>query len=640
MSGDARLPSSVLIANRGEIASRMIRTCRALGIRSIAVYSDADRNAPHVAAADDAVRIGPAPAAQSYLDIEAIIDAARSSRAQAVHPGYGFLSERADFARAVVDAGLIWVGPPPDVIAALGDKVAARRLAVSAGVPVAEGVETDEGDAALAAAIAELGLPVMIKAAAGGGGRGMRLLSTAADAPDGLEAAVASARREAQAAFGDGRLLVERALSQGRHVEVQVMFDAHGNGVHLGERDCSVQRRRQKVIEESPSPAVDDSLRRELGEAALRICAAAGYVGAGTVEFLLLPSGSSTSGCVFLEVNARIQVEHPVTEAVAGLDLIEWQLRVAGGERLSISQDDVRLNGHAIELRIYAEDPSRGYAPSTGRLRWFEPLDRRARHDLGPASGDVVTAHYDPMLAKTIVHAPTRAQALDLAAEALDGWAIDGVTTNTGQLRAILASADFRQGAVDVGWLDRAQITGLTDDQPPTAALAFAAIAESEQGAWRSSGELLRSYALHGRLYEVRATRGLDGWRAAVDGAAAQPAAFGREWSADASARGVVVANGGRRWVFLRDRRRRSGGSRSRTAGANVVRAPMPGTIIEILVAVGDPVKAGQTLAVMEAMKMEHLLTAPSAGVVAAVHTSAGAAVDEDALLIELGAAE
>ncbi len=632
MSGAERLPESVLIANRGEIASRIIRTCRDLGVRTVAVYSDADRSAPHAAAADEAVRIGPAPASESYLNIPALIDAARSTGATAVHPGYGFLSERSDFARAVTAAGLTWIGPAAETIDALGDKVAARRLAANAGVPVADGVEADDGDAALAQAIAEMGLPVMVKAAAGGGGRGMRLLRSEGDAPDGLEAAVAGARREALAAFGDGRLLVERALSQGRHVEVQVMFDAAGNGIHLVERDCSVQRRRQKVIEESPSPTVDDSLRQELGQAALRVCAAAGYVGAGTVEFLLMPDGSY----VFLEVNARIQVEHPVTEALTGLDLIELQLRVAAGEPLPIGQDEIAFHGHAIETRIYAEDPSRGYVPSTGRLHWFEPQDARARHDIGPRSGDVVTAFYDPMLAKTIVHAPTREQALARASEALDAWAIDGVITNLGQLSSILESDEFRNGGVDIGWLDRVE---LGERPAPGDALAVAAVADSERGAWRSSGELARAYLLHGRRHLVQVQRGPDGWAAAVDGAPAEPAPTGRQWTADVSAQGVVVSHRERRWVFLRERRRRSGAARSRTAGANIVRAPMPGTMIEVLVEVGDEVDAGQTLAVMEAMKMEHLLTAPNAGVVVAVHTSAGASVDEDAVLIDLGAA-
>ncbi|MDE2746084.1 MAG: ATP-grasp domain-containing protein [Chloroflexota bacterium] len=631
MSGADRLPSCVLVANRGEIASRIIRTCRRLGVGSVAVYSDADRSAPHVANADRAVRIGSAPAADSYLNIPALIEAARSTGADAVHPGYGFLSERADFAEAVTEAGLSWIGPPASAIEALGDKVAARRLAIASGVPVAEGVEEDEGDAALASAIEAMGLPVMIKAAAGGGGRGMRLLRSADDAPDGIESAVAGARREAQAAFGDGRLLVERAMSEGRHVEVQVLFDEHGNGVHLGERDCSVQRRRQKVIEESPSPAVGEALREELGQAALNVCRAAGYVGAGTVEFMLMPDGSF----MFLEVNTRLQVEHPVTEMLTGLDLVELQLRVAGGGALPISQQDVSFDGHSIETRIYAEDPSRGYVPSTGRLRWFDALDYRARHDVGPATGDLVTAHYDPMLAKTIVHAESREAALDRAAEALDGWAIEGVTTNLGQLAAILESEDFRGGAVDIGWLDRVE---LPQREAPADALAAAALADAEAGAWRSSGELTRKYLLHGRVHEVRMSRTADGWSATVDDATHGPVAKGRDWTAEVSPRGVVVTNNERRWVFLRERRRRTGAGRSRAGGANVVRAPMPGTMIEVLVAVGDEVEAGQTLAVMEAMKIEHLLTAPNAGIVKAVHSSAGDSVDEDAVLIELGA--
>lgn len=631
MTGAARLPACVLIANRGEIASRIIRTCQRLGIGTVAVYSDADRSAPHVSAADQAVRIGPAPAVESYLSIPALIDAATSTRADAVHPGYGFLSERADFAQAVADAGLTWIGPSAPVIDSLGDKVSARRLAIASGVPVAEGVEEDDGDAALASAIESMGLPVMIKAAAGGGGRGMRLLRTAEDAPDGIEAAVAGARREAEAAFGDGRLLVERAMSEGRHVEVQVIFDADGNGIHLGERDCSVQRRRQKVIEESPSPAVDAGLREELGQAALKVCRAAGYVGAGTVEFMLMPDGSF----MFLEVNTRLQVEHPVTEMLTGLDLVELQLRVAGGDQLPISQDEVVLDGHAIETRIYAEDPSRGYVPSTGRLRWFEALDGRARHDVGPQSGDVVTTHYDPMLAKTIVHAETRSEALTRATEALDAWAIDGVTTNLAQLTDVLESDDFGGGSVDIGWLDRVELSERT---APSDALAVAAISEAETGAWRSSGELVRRYLLHGRKHEVRVSRTVEGWSAVVDGVENGAASFGRDWSVEASARGVVVTHNDRRWVFLREQRRRTGAGRSRSSGANVLRAPMPGTIIEVLVSVGDEVEAGQTLAVMEAMKIEHLLTAPSGGVVTAVHTSAGASVDEDAVLIELGA--
>ena len=628
----------VLIANRGEIASRIISSCRQLGIDTVAVYSDADRAAPHVAEADQAVRLGAAPAADSYLNIDALIDAARRSGADAVHPGYGFLSERADFARAVIDAGLTWIGPPPNVIEALGDKVSARHLAAASDVPVAEGIDEDHGDTALATAIEAMGLPVMIKATAGGGGRGMRLLRSAADAPDGLAAAIAGARREAQAAFGDGRLLVERAMSEGRHVEIQVLFDQHGHGIQLGERDCTVQRRRQKVIEESPSPAVDAALRARLGDAALRVCRAAGYVGAGTVEFMLMPNGQF----LFLEVNTRLQVEHPVTEALTGLDLVELQLRVAAGEPLPISQDDVRLDGHAIELRIYAEDPSRGYIPSTGRLRWFEPLDARARHDVGYAHGGVVTAHYDPMLAKTIVHADSRVEAIQRASEAIDGWAVDGVSTNLAQLANILASEDFASAdhsAIDIGWLDRTTLSARLSARPtPAEALTVAAAADAI-AAWRSSGSLTRQYLLHGRSHEVRLTRTAEGAVAVVDDGEPLQVSLEREWSAQTDSRGVIVCDGARRWVLLRAQRRRSGAGRAKASGANVVRAPMPGTVIEVLVHVGDEVEAGQTLAVLEAMKMEHLLTAPSAGTVSAVHTSAGDSVDEGFVLIELGTA-
>ena len=633
-----RLPERVLIANRGEIAGRILRTCQRLGVAAIAVYSDADRGAAHVAAADAAVRIGPPPGSASYLNANALIEAALRTGAGAVHPGYGFLSERADFARSVAAAGLTWIGPPPSAIEALGDKVAARRLAVSAGVPVAGGIDEDAGDEALAEAIGELGYPVMVKAAAGGGGRGMRLLRSDDDAPDGLAAAIAGARREAEAAFGDGRLLVERALTSGRHVEVQVLFDQYGNGIHLGERDCSVQRRRQKVIEEAPSPAVNAELRQRLGDAALAVCRAAGYVNAGTVEFLLQPDGDF----VFLEVNTRLQVEHPVTEMLTGLDLVEWQLRIAGGEPLSLEQDQIGWDGHALELRLYAEDPSRGYVPSTGRLRWFGAFDSRARHDVGPVEGETVTPHYDSMLAKTIVHAPNRSEALNRAAEALGAWAVDGVITNASQLAAILNSSDFRSGAVDVGWLDRIE---LEPTPAPHDALIVAALADSTtSGAWRSSGELQRRYGWHGQSHTVRLTRAAGSanrWSATVDEAEnVEVDGSLRGWEVDSSARGVVVSRGERRWAFTRDRRRRTGAGGRRGSSANVLRAPMPGTIIAVLVAEGDEVAAGQTLAIMEAMKIEHLLTTPNAGIVRAVHTTAGATVDESETLIELGPAE
>ena len=651
---DAQLPPSLLVANRGEIAARIMRTARRLGIRAIAVYSDADRGALHVREADQAVRIGPAAAGESYLRGDAILAAARQSGAAAVHPGYGFLSENADFAQAVIDAGLIWVGPPPDAIRQLGDKVAARRLAAELGVPVAAGVDRDDGDEALAEAIERMGLPVMIKAAAGGGGRGMRLLRRPEDAPDGLAAAVASARREAEAAFGDGALLVERALTEGRHVEVQVLCDGQGGGLHLGERDCTVQRRRQKVIEEAPSPAVDANLRERLGAAAISIAQAAGYQNAGTVEFLLQPDGDF----VFLEVNTRLQVEHPVTEAVTGLDLVELQLRIAAGESLPLSQTDLTLNGHAVEVRLYAEDPQRGYAPSTGRLARFEAGGGGARIDAGVASGDTVTPHYDSMLAKIITHAATQAEAVEAAAQALEGQAVRGVTTNALQLIDILRSEDFAEGRIDVGWLDRIE---LPPSDAPSAALAAAALHEAA-GAWRSSGALERRYFLHGREHQVsvrRTTGSADGWLAAVGGGDGEevavavagdqiairrsgqsgqsdhPESDAEVWSYEGDGDVVRVGLGRRSWAFSRTLGRKRSG-RARGGGANELRSPMPGSVAAVLVAEGDAVEAGQTLVVLEAMKMEHLLAAPISGAVQAVHCAAGDTVDEDQVLVEL----
>ena len=649
-----QLPQSVLIANRGEIAARIARTCRRLGVRAIAVYSDADRGALHIREADAAVPIGPAQAAESYLNIPTLLDAARRSGADAVHPGYGFLSENPEFAQACADAGIVWIGPPAAVMSQLGDKASARRLAIEAGVPVADGVERDEGDAALAAALAELGYPVMLKAAAGGGGRGMRLLR---EPPDDLRAEIASARREAESAFGDGRLLAERAILDGRHIEVQVLADRQGNAVQLGERDCSVQRRRQKVIEEAPAPGLADDLRERLGEAALAIARAAGYENAGTVEFLLLPDGEF----VFLEVNTRLQVEHPVTEALTGLDLVELQLRIAMGEPLPIAQADIAWRGHAIESRVYAEDPGRNYAPSTGRLRWFEPPAADGlRLDLGVAQGDAVTPHYDPLLGKLIAHGATREEALDRAAAALDGLGVAGLRTNAAQLLGVLRSDDFRAGGVDINWLERAEL-----DPPaaPPAALLAAALdaalprAEGAIGGWRSSGEIAARFAFHGREHDValrRVVGSATSWQATVDDAevgqvearrsaqGVELAVDGRraEWLVARAGGGVRVSDGRRSWAFTESERERSASTRRRSSGANAIHAPLPGTIAAVLVGEGDAVEAGQTLAVLEAMKMEHLLPAPSPGRVAAVHCAIGATVEEGDLLIELAAGE
>ena len=653
-----RLPESVLIANRGEIAVRIARTCRRLGVRSIAAYSDADRGALHTREADAAVPIGPAPAGQSYLNIAALLEAAARAGAEAVHPGYGFLSENPEFARACANAGLVWIGPPSEVMSLLGDKTRARRLAIDAGVAVAQGVERDDGDEALAAAVAELGYPVMLKAAAGGGGRGMRLLTAP---PDDLLGEIASARREAESAFGDGRLLAERAIPNGRHIEVQILADRHGNAVQLGERDCSVQRRRQKVIEEAPAPDLDDGLRERLGEAALAIACAAGYENAGTVEFLLTPDGEF----VFLEVNTRLQVEHPVTEALTGLDLVELQLRIAMGEPLSVAQTDiasrVAAGGHAIEARVYAEDPKRGYAPSTGRLGWFEPpAGDGLRLDLGVAQGDAVTPHYDPLLGKVIAHGADRAQALERATAALEGLAVAGLRTNAAQLIGVLRSKEFGAGGVDINWLERAD---LPQPDAPAQALLAAALdaalprAEGAVGGWRSSGGVSARLSLQGREYDValdRAVGSQDVWEARIDGgeigsiAARRTAeeveltADGRRdvWTVRRSAHGVRVSDGQRSWAFTTGERDRSATGRRRAGGANAIHAPMPGTIAAVLVAEGDIVEAGQTLVVLEAMKMEHLLPTPAAGRVAAVRCAPGATVEEGELLIEVVAGE
>ncbi|HTN25295.1 MAG TPA: biotin carboxylase N-terminal domain-containing protein, partial [Solirubrobacteraceae bacterium] len=441
---------SVLVANRGEIAVRVITTLRRLGIRSIAVYSDADADAPHVRLADEAVALGPAPAAQSYLDIDRVLAAVAQSGAAAVHPGYGFLSERPDFARA---CPVTWVGPPPEAIELLGDKVAAKRLAAEAGVPTVPGIErarlTDEE--ILAWAAADPGrLPLMIKAAAGGGGRGMRIVHARDELPEALRAA----RREALAGFGDDALLAERYIEPARHVEIQFLADAHGNAIHLGERECSLQRRHQKLVEECPSPDLSDDLRARMGAAAVALARAAGYVGAGTCEFLV-PAGDADA-FYFLEVNARLQVEHPVTELVYGLDLVAAQLRIAAGERLWLAQADVVADGHAIEARVCAEDADRGFLPGTGRIvAYREPAGPGIRVDSGVAAGGAVTTHYDSLLCKVVAHAPTRAQALQRLDGALGELAILGPPVNTFFLRRLLADPAVQAGRLDTGLVAR-----------------------------------------------------------------------------------------------------------------------------------------------------------------------------------------
>jgi acetyl-CoA carboxylase, biotin carboxylase subunit len=457
----------VLVANRGEIALRVIRACRELGIGTVAVYSEADRRAPHVAAADEAVLLGPAPAAESYLRIDRILDAARSRDCDAVHPGYGFLAERAPFARAVEEAGLRFVGPSAAAIEAMGDKTRARQAMMDAGVPVVPGTAHALADADEAARVAQdVGYPVMLKAAAGGGGKGMRVVRE----PGELVAAFEGASREAQGAFGDGSVYIERFLDGPRHIEIQVLADAHGHTIHLGERECSIQRRHQKMIEEAPSSAVDPELRARMGAAAVAAARAVDYRNAGTVEFLF-----QDGEFFFLEMNTRIQVEHPVTELVTGVDLVQWQLRIAGGEALTVRQEDVTWNGHALECRITSEDPSNGFLPSSGRITLLQPpAGPGVRWDAGVQEGDEVSLFYDPMLAKLIVHAPTRDLAIERMLRALEELRIVGVETSTPFHRRVLAEPDFRAGRIDIRYID--QHPGLLERTTSTATLRTAAV--------------------------------------------------------------------------------------------------------------------------------------------------------------------
>ncbi len=622
---------SLLIANRGEIARRIIRTARRMGVRTIAVYSPADADAPHVREADEAVAIGPAPAAESYLVGETILGAARRSGAEAIHPGYGFLSENAGFAQSVIDAGLIWVGPAPAAIFAMGRKDAAKRLMADAGVPVTPGYLGDDQDPSrLAAEAALIGWPVLIKAVAGGGGKGIRRVDRAED----FAAALAGAQREAASAFGDDRVLLETFVARPRHIEVQVFGDAHGNIVHLFERDCSLQRRHQKVIEEAPAPGMDDVTRQGLCAAAIRAARAVDYQGAGTVEFIAdATAGLRTDRIWFMEMNTRLQVEHPVTEAVTGLDLVEWQLRVAAGEPLPLAQDEIRLSGHAIEARLYAEDPARGFLPSTGPLSHFR-LPATVRVDSGFGQGDAIGPHYDPMIAKLIAHAASRdaaALALSEACKQVEVWP---VRTNAAFLARCLSDPDFIAGRLDTGFID-ARLQSLTGDRSPTvAAGAVAAAAEALDGVgtafppspWNSRGGAT-GFRLNGAAADSAAL--------AVDGA---PCALGFDFTAEGQALragddDAVIFSAGAAHV-LRRRARPQEAAAAVSDGA--VRAPMPGKIVSLTIAVGAAVKRGQALAALEAMKMEHVLTAPFDGIVAEIGVALGDQVAEGAMVARL----
>ncbi len=659
--------SKILIANRGEIACRVIRTARRMGIATVAVYSEADAGALHVSMADEARLIGPPPARDSYLSIKKIIAAAQASGAQAVHPGYGFLSENAEFAEACAAAGLVFIGPPPAAIRAMGSKAAAKALMQACGVPVVPGYHgDDQADETLFAEAEKIGFPVMIKASAGGGGRGMRIVRGAGEFARALD----GARREAKGAFADDRMLIERYLERPRHIEVQVFGDQHGNLVHLYERDCSIQRRHQKIVEEAPAPGLSDARRRALGEAALTAAGAVGYVGAGTVEFIV-----EDEAFYFMEMNTRLQVEHPVTEAVTGLDLVEWQLLVAAGERLPLRQDQIALHGRAIEVRLYAENPARGFLPATGTLHdFYLPEGVGVRVDTGVRPGDAVTPFYDPMIAKIIVCGDTREATRLRLVRALADTALSGVATNLGFLARLTADPEYAAGRIDTGFVERRQEALLAPPGPPPdlvlAAAALHRVSERETATaasldpwsridgWRLNFEPAAqdfAFRCDGAEYDVALRRDgnawrLDGrWRGIESGghgyrAVAQLGVEGRlaveldgvrriVWIIAGRGASVVFFDGDSWTLEEIDRLAAPAGA---DAAAGRLTAPMPGRVAQLLVAAGDKVRQGQPVMVVEAMKMEHTIAAQRDGVVAAVHYQVGDLVEEGAVLIAL----
>ena len=652
---------SLLIANRGEIACRIIRTARRLGVRSIAVYSAADRDALHTQLADEAVEIGPAEARASYLDAGRIVAAARDTRAAAIHPGYGFLSENAAFAAACASAGIVFVGPPPEAIRRMGSKSDARQLMTAAGVPVLPGYDgEDQSDATLEAEARRLGFPLLIKPTAGGGGKGMRIVREAT----AFGEALASARRESGKAFGDDRVLLERFVEKGRHVEIQVFADAHGRTVHLFERDCSLQRRHQKVIEEAPAPGLEAETRAHMGAAAVAAARAVGYVGAGTVEFLY-----DGRDFYFLEMNTRLQVEHPVTEMITGIDLVEWQLRVASGEPLPLAQEQIVQRGHAVEARLYAEDPERGFLPSTGRLERLRYAEDQpgVRVDTGVREGDTVSIHYDPMLAKIVAWGTDRAEAIARLRRALEATEVDGVRTNLRFLWEILGLEAVRAGDVDTRLLERTPPDSASTEHDRRTAWAIAAAAglavagrdvhrlETGSTPWRdgsgfrlnapatvrlalSLGEERRwlhmrptgpdlSVELDGQTHLVEAWEGTGGRvRGRLDG---QPFEARLEVTED----GFVLRRNCLRFEFGED----TGAEHHASAEhEGHVRSPMPGVVLDVRAHPGASVEAGTVLVVLEAMKMEHSLTAPWPGTVSTVAVKPGDRVEEGAELVVL----
>ena len=609
--------NSLLIANRGEIACRIIRTAREMGLRTIAVYSEADAQALHVRLADEAIAIGPAPARESYLDADRILDAARESGAEAIHPGYGFLSENAEFAEAVIAAGLIWVGPDPASIRAMGLKDAAKARMIAAGVPVTPGyLGEDQSPERLAAEADAVGYPVLIKAVAGGGGKGMRRVDDPADFAEAL----ASCRREAASSFGDDRVLIEKYILSPRHIEVQVFGDRHGQVVHLFERDCSLQRRHQKVIEEAPAPGMDAATREAVCAAAVRAAQAVDYVGAGTIEFIADASeGLRADRVWFMEMNTRLQVEHPVTEAITGVDLVEWQLRVAAGEPLPMAQTDLAIHGHAIEARLYAEDPAKGFLPAIGTLDVFDLGDDPAiRIDTGVEEGAEITPWYDPMIAKVIAHGVTRDEAREALADALDEAVIWPVRTNAGFLVEALDHPDFASGQVDTGLIAREGEALMPPTEPSEEALAEAAaalIGQDELTGFRLNAAPRRTarFLLDGRPITVDFSE-----------AGEVPPSPTDE---------VLISEGGQSWSFTRWR---ADGLAAGGAGDGAILSPMPGRIIAVAVTEGQAVSAGQPLVTLEAMKMEHVLTAPFDGVVTDLNADTGGQVAEGIALVRI----
>ncbi len=643
--------SKILITNRGEIACRVIRCARGLGYRSVAVFSDADAAAPHARLADEAVHIGASAAADSYLRVDALLQAARQTGADAIHPGYGFLSENADFAQACLDAGLVFIGPSPAAIAAMGDKALAKRRMIDAGVPCVPGyLGAEQADARLSEEAARLGWPLLVKAVAGGGGRGMRLVR----APHELLPAIEGARREALSAFGDGRLMLERLIEQGRHIEIQIFADVHGHAVHLGERDCTAQRRRQKVIEESPSPVVSPALRAAMGRDAVAAALAVGYRGAGTVEFMV----DAGFRHYFLEMNTRLQVEHPVTEMVTGLDLVEWQLRVAAGEALPVAQDDIRLSGHAIEARLYAEDPYAGFAPQTGTVRRWRPraaLQPGVRIDDGIEEGSEISPFYDPLLAKVIVHGRDRDDAIRRLRAALQNAPLLGLRNNGVFLRDLLDHPAFRGAAMNTGMIDQWLDAGepllrrpVPDDE--AWCVAAAALATQPGTGWRADSVAAFDITLQcdaaTRVLRVRPDRtGLVRLAWGQQQCALRVIDFKDgelHYGIDGVQRRAVVAQharelhlalNGASFVFFEPS---PWPDKEAAQDASRARAPVAGKVTQLRVEPGSAVVEGQALLCVEAMKMEMWLTAQVAGRVLAVHARLGEQVAAGAVLVEL----